>query len=161
MLFTAEDVFHIATSKGYGYLYQDLEDKGPCRQVGEAPWPSLYVCLAEASGAMQQARKAASPANQRKQVFFFCSLVAASLVAASLVKKRKQVHTNTQTRTHIHIHTYLRISCQEKGTSENKVPGHEGASTQTPTNTRQAIPVRARRRRMSKTHPRTYKAPKS
>ena len=105
MLFTAEDVFHIAKSKGYGYLYQDLEDKGPCRQVGEAPWPSLYVCLAEASGAMQQARKAASPANQRKQVFFFCSLVAASLVAASLVKKESK-YTQTHKRAHTYTYTH-------------------------------------------------------
>ena len=57
--------------------------------------------------------------------------------------------------------THSRVPGQEKGTSENEVPGFVGAFTQTQINTRLVVPDRARRMRMSETHTRTYEAPKS
>ena len=55
--------------------------------------------------------------------------------------------------------THFRVPGQEKGTSENEVPGFVGAFTQTHINTRLVVTDRARRMRMSKTHTRTYEAP--
>ena len=49
-------------------------------------------------------------------------------------------------------HTHFRVPGQEKGTSENEVPGFVGAFTQTHINTRLVVPDRARRMRMSKTN---------
>ena len=49
-------------------------------------------------------------------------------------------------------HTHFRVPGQEKGTSENEVPGFVGAFTQTHINTRLVVPDRARRMRMSETH---------
>ena len=60
-----------------------------------------------------------------------------------------------------HSLTHFRVPGQEKGTSENEVPGFVGAFTQTHINTRLVVTDRARRMRMSKTHTRTYEAPKS
>ena len=48
-----------------------------------------------------------------------------------------------------------------EGYPQNEVPGHIGAYTQTHPHLLRAIPVRARRRRISETPTRTYVAPKS
>ena len=66
-------------------------------------------------------------------------------------------HTETRRDTE----AQFRVPGQEKGTSENEVPGFVGAFTQTHINTRIVVPDRARRMRMSETHTRTYEAPKS
>ena len=45
--------------------------------------------------------------------------------------------------THTHTHTHFRVPDQQKGTSENEVPGFVGAFTQTHINTRLVVPHRA------------------
>ena len=57
-------------------------------------------------------------------------------------------HTETRRDTE----AQFRVPGQEKGTSENEVPGFVGAYTQTHINTRLVEPDRARWMRMSETH---------